>query len=153
VPHDRGAKLEGSTSQQRRIVVGVDGSPESDRALDWAISEAKQHDAVLEILTAWMFPMSIGYAFTTTVAEVRQSAQTVVDRAITRVTEVAPEVVVHGEPTEQPPAPALVRASKGADLLVVGSRGAGGFKGLLLGSVSQYCVRHACCPVAVIRCR
>ena len=135
----------------RRIVVGIDGSPESERALDWAITQAQEGDAALEIVTAWIFPMVLGYAFTTTVREVRQAAQDVVDRAIARVNEAAPRVVVRGMTTEQPPAPALVKASETASLLVVGSRGMGGFTGLLLGSVSQYCTRHASCSVVVVR--
>ena len=144
------SELEPSTTQHR-IVVGVDGSAESERALEWAITQAQRSGAVLDIVTAWMFPMVIGYAFTTTVDEVRQAARDVVDRAITRVTEVAPDVVVRGDPTEQPPAPALVSASEGADLLVVGSRGMGGFKELLIGSVGHYCTRHSSCSVVVVR--
>jgi nucleotide-binding universal stress UspA family protein len=97
-----------------------------------------------------MFPMNLGYSFTTTVDAVHQAARDVVDRAITHVTAVGPDVVVRGETIEQNPAPSLVHASKGADLLVVGSRGLGGFKELLLGSVSQYCVHHASCPVVVV---
>jgi nucleotide-binding universal stress UspA family protein len=95
--------------------------------------------------------MAIGYAFATTVDEVRRVAHDVVDRAIARVAEVAPDVVVHGEATEQSPAPALVMVSKGADLLVVGSRGLGGFHELLIGSVGGYCARHATCTVVVVR--
>jgi nucleotide-binding universal stress UspA family protein len=121
-----------------RIVVGIDGSPESARTLDWAITQAQQSGAALDIVTAWMFPMAIGYAFTTTVEEVRHKAQVLVDEAISHVTTVAPDVVVRGEATEQPPGPALVRASKGADLLVVGS-------------VGHYCMRHASCSVVLVR--
>ncbi|MGP0031516.1 MAG: universal stress protein [Acidimicrobiales bacterium] len=140
-----------ATPSERRIVVGVDGSPEGGRALDWAIAEARQRGAVLVVVTAWMFPMALGYAFTTTVHEVHQRARDVVEDAISHVADVAPEVDVRGVTPDQPPAPALVDVSKGADLLVVGSRGLGGFKGLLLGSVSQYCVRHAACSVSVVR--
>ena len=136
---------------ERRIVVGVDGSPPSDRALEWAIAEAQRSGASLHLVSAWMFPMALGYAFTTTVKEVRESAQDVIDRAMAKVGEVAPAVPVSGETTEQSPAPALVAAAKGADMLVVGSRGLGGFEGLLLGSVSQYCARHATCSVVVVR--
>jgi nucleotide-binding universal stress UspA family protein len=139
------------TASTHRIVVGFDGSVGSTRALDWAISQAQRTGAVLDVVTAWMFPMAIGYAFTTTVDEVRRGALHVVDLAIRHVAEVAPEVVVRGEATEQSPAPALVTASKSADLLVVGSRGMGGFRELLVGSVGQYCVRHARCSVAVVR--
>jgi len=135
----------------RRIVVGVDGSPQGNRALDWAITQAKEQGLVLDVMTAWLFPMTTGYAFTTTVHDVHQAAQDIIDRAITHVAEVAPDVVVRGESTEQAPGPALVRASAGAELLVVGSRGLGGFAGLVVGSVSIYCVRHAACSVTVVR--
>jgi nucleotide-binding universal stress UspA family protein len=136
---------------QRRIVVGVDGSPPSERALDWAIGEAQRSGAALHIVTAWVFPMALGYAFTTTVDDVRREAQARVDRALAHVREVAPGVHATGETTEQLPAPGLVAAAKGADLLVVGSRGLGGFEGLLQGSVSRYCTRHATCSVVVVR--
>jgi nucleotide-binding universal stress UspA family protein len=134
-----------------RIVVGVDGSEESARALDWAITQAQQSGAVLEIVTAWMFPMAIGYAFTTTVDEVRNKALKLLDQAISRVDDVAPDVVVRGKTNEQPAGPALVTASKGADLLVVGSRGMGGFEELLVGSVGHYCMRRAACSVVIVR--
>jgi nucleotide-binding universal stress UspA family protein len=136
---------------ERRIVVGVDGSPPSERALDWAVAEVRRTGAALHLVSAWTFPMALGYAFTTTVHEVQQSAQDVIDRAVAHVGEVAGDVTVTGETSEQAPAPALIAAAKGADLLVVGSRGLGGFRGLLIGSVSQYCTRHATCSVVVVR--
>ncbi len=97
--------------------------------------------------------MALGYAFTTTVDDVRRSAQDAIDRAKALVADVAPGVPVSGETIEQAPAPALVAAAAaaGAQLLVVGSRGLGGFQGLLMGSVSQYCTRHAPCSVVVVR--
>ena len=135
----------------RRIVVGIDGSPPAERALDWAIGEAQRRAASLHLVAAWLYPMALGYAFTTTVADVRQSAQDAIDRALAHISEDAPGVAANGETVEQQPAPALVAAAEGADLLVVGSRGRGGFEGLLLGSVSQYCTRHATCSVVVVR--
>jgi nucleotide-binding universal stress UspA family protein len=144
------AALEPSASQHR-IVVGIDGSSESVRALDWAITQAQQSGATLDIVTAWMFPMAIGYAFTTTVEEVRQQARSLVDDAISHVADVAPDVVVRGEANEQPPGPALVEASQGADLLIVGSRGMGGFEEMLVGSVGHYCMRRAPCSVVIVR--
>jgi len=149
LPGSGSAELEAPASAQR-IVVGFDGSEAAEKALNWAIGEAERSGSILDIVTAWMFPMALGYAFTTTVHEVQAAAQGVVDRAITHAAEVAPDVVVRGETTEQPPAPALVAAGNGADLLVVGSRGLGGFNGLLLGSVSQYCARNAVCSVVVV---
>ena len=142
--------LEPSPSEHR-IVVGIDGSAESVRVLDWAITHAQQSGAILDIVTAWMFPMAIGYALTHTVDEVRDKARSLVDEAISHVATVAPAVVVRGEAIEQSPGPALVRASKGADLLVVGSREMGGFEELLVGSVAHYCTRHASCSMVLVR--
>ena len=139
------------SASQHRIVVGIDGSSESAGALDWAVTQAQQTGALLHIVSAWMFPMAIGYAFTTTVDEVRDKARSLVDEAISHVAEVAPDVVVRGEAIEQPPGPALVTASKGAELLVVGSRGMGGFEELLVGSVGHYCMRQASCSVVLVR--
>ena len=136
---------------EHRIVVGVDGSHSSRRALTWAIAEAQGTGGSLRLVSAWMFPMALGYAFTTSVHDVHAAAQDVVDRAVAHVAQVAPEVAVTGETSEQPAGPALVAAAKDAELLVVGSRGHGGFEGLLLGSVSQYCTRHAACSVVVVR--
>ncbi len=95
--------------------------------------------------------MAIGYAFTTTVAEVRQKALDLLAEAVSHVAEVAPDVVVRSEANEQPAGPTLVMASKGADLLVVGSRGMGGFEELLIGSVGHYCMRRASCSVVIVR--
>ncbi len=134
-----------------RIVVGVDGSPSSQRALDWAIDEARRSGASLHLVAAWMFPMALGYALTATVHQVHQAAQDVIDGALAHVAERAPTVTATGETVEQLPAPALVTAAKGADLLVVGSRGHGGFEGLLQGSISLNCTRHADCSVVVVR--
>ena len=139
------------TDEACRIVVGVDASESSGRALTWAIGEAQRAGGSLFLVNAWMFPMALGYAFTTTVHEVHEAARDVVDRAVARVAEAAPEVAVSGETVEQPAGPALVAAAKDAEILVVGSRGLGGFEGLLLGSVSQYCTRHATCSVVVVR--
>ena len=144
------AQLEAPASNYR-IVVGIDGSEHGAKALDWAVAEAQRTGAILDIVAAWIFPMTYGYAFTTTVEAVRQRARQLVDNSITHVTEVAAGVVVRGETWEKPPAQALVEASADADLLVVGSRGMGGFVGLLLGSVSQHCTRHAHCPVVIVR--
>jgi nucleotide-binding universal stress UspA family protein len=136
---------------RRRIVVGFDGSGPSIRALDWAITEAAHIPAVIEVVTAWTFPMVMGYAFTVSVSEVEQSARVLVDHALTHVADLEPEVVVRGEATDGAPGPVLARASEGADLLVVGSRGHGGWHDLVLGSVSSYCARHAPCSVVIIR--
>ena len=134
-----------------RIVVGIDGSESSERALDWAVTEAARRDAPLHLVTAWMFPMAPGYAFTATVPQVREAAAEACERAGDEVRRRAPQLRVSTQTVQQTPGPALVAASEGADLLVVGSRGLGGFEGLVMGSVSQYCARHASCSVVVVR--
>jgi nucleotide-binding universal stress UspA family protein len=119
--------------------------------LAWAIGEATRTQATLHLVTAWLYPMAYGYAFTSTVPGVHHRAQEIVDEAVTRAGETAPDLTVTAESVEQAAGPALVAAATDADLLVVGSRGIGGFEGLLLGSVSQYCSRHARCSVVVVR--
>ena len=135
----------------QRFVVGVDGSDGSAKALDWAIAEAIRSPTCLELVTAWMFPMAIGYAFAETPEMVRQQAQQIADMSVSHVASVAPDVVVRSTLRQAEAGPALVELSKGADLLVVGSRGDGGFRDLLLGSVGTYCARHAHCPIVIVR--
>ena len=140
-----------ASPESARIVVGVDGSEASERALDWAVTEATRSGAPLHLVTAWMFPMAPGYAFTATVPQVHEAAREVCERAADEVRGRAPQLRVSTETVQQTPGTALVAASDGAGLLVVGSRGLGGFEGLVMGSVSQYCARHASCTVVVVR--
>ena len=135
----------------RKIVIGVDGSDGSTKALDWAIAEALRAPAILELATAWMFPMALGYVFAKTPAEVRQQVQRIAELSVSHVADVAPDVVVRSTLREAEAGPALVELSTGADLLVVGSRGHGGIHELLLGSVGTYCARHAHCPIVIVR--
>lgn len=129
-----------------RVVVGIDGSEGGIRALEWAAAEADRSGAVLEVHTAY----GTGYVFITP-SEVHQTMQRLIDEAVDHVVTTAPGVVVKGVIHEGAPAKALIEASRGADLLVVGSRGLGGFSGLLLGSISQACSLHAHCPVVIVR--
>lgn len=135
----------------RRVVVGVDGSEGSVKALDWAIAETIRFPASLDLVTAWLFPMALGYVFAKTPDEVRRQVQRIVDSSASYVAEVAPEVVVRTALHEGEAGPTLVDLSTGADLLVVGSRGNGNIRELLLGSVGTYCSRHARCPVVIVR--
>ena len=128
-----------------RVVVGVDGSEGSDRALAWAAAEAERSGAILQVVTAF----KPGYEFITP-DEVRESMLQVIDRATSQVAALAPTVKVEGDYHEGSPAEVLINTGHHADLLVVGSRGQGGFRGLLLGSVSQQCSLHADCPVVIV---
>lgn len=128
------------------IVVGVDGSRGSLRAVEWAAAEARRRGGVLEIHTAY----NPGYVFVTA-DDVRQAMQRIIEEATSAAAEVAPDIPVRGIAHEATPARSLITASRDADLLVVGSRGLGGFAGLLLGSVSQKCSLHAHCTTVIVR--
>jgi len=135
-----------SAGSRHRIVVGVDGSEPAARALDWAAAEADRSGAVLEIHTAY----EPGYVFVSQ-DEIQEGMDGLVGEAAERVATLAPRVTTTTETHEASPATVLIEASDGADLLVIGSRGFGGFKGLLLGSVSQKCSLHAKCSLVIVR--
>lgn len=158
-----------------RIVVGVDGSQASHDALRWALEEAQLRRAELHVVHVYgpvgeESPYSASYAYSPdmrTAERIKdderkwrdERQRTVHDRAERIVADVVKSVgddagevdikreVIAGAKSAQ----SLIDRARNADLLVVGSRGRGGFKGLLLGSVSQQCVQHATCPVVVIR--
>ena len=136
----------------KRIVVGVDGSPSSMRALRWAIRQAKLAGAEVEAVTAWSYPSGYGWAsFGEGAVDFEGDAGKILFEALAEVSGIAPDVVVEPLVVQGHAADVLVRAAEGADLLVVGSRGHGGFAGMLLGSVSQHCVHHASCPVLILQ--
>lgn len=142
----------------KRIVVGVDGSPESLTALRWAYEEATHHSASLTVLTAWhapTIPMMPPYGSVPPEdyeSQPRREALALLERLTADLVPQSPAVDVRTSLEEgSNPAKVLIERSKEADLLVVGSRGHGGFAGMLLGSVSQHVVSHAECPVVVVR--
>jgi nucleotide-binding universal stress UspA family protein len=140
------------TALQHRVVVGIDGSNSSLQALQWAARQAQLTASTLEVITTWEWPVSWGWNMPLPEGyNPAADAQAVVDTAIEAVRKAYPGLDVEGRVLEGHPAPALVDASRDADLLVVGSRGHGQFAGMLLGSVSEYCVGHAQCPVTVLR--
>ena len=139
--------------KQHRVVVGVDGSATARRALAWALEEARLRSAELEVVMTWEMPVMTPYGgFTPPFAELEAAATATIEEMVQSVTAAAGTAGVAVLPSVvmAQPAGALIDASKGADLLVVGSRGWSTFTGLVLGSVSQQCVTHAECPVAVI---
>ena len=141
-----------SQSGGGRIVVGVDGSPPSLDALSWAARQAELTGAGLEVVMCWEWPSSLGWAVPVPddfdpEGDIRRT----LDTALTPVRAAHPGVALEGRVVEGHPAPVLVEASKDADLLVVGSRGHGGFVGMVIGSVSEHCALHARCPVLVYR--
>jgi nucleotide-binding universal stress UspA family protein len=138
------------------IVVGVDGSEGSRKALAWAVAEAKLRNTQLRVVSAWELPTV--YAAPGFVPPVdfdpeayEKAASRIVDSALEEQQSATQDIEIDRVVTNGHAAHVLVDASADAELLVVGSRGRGGFAGMLLGSVSQHCVQHAHCPVVVIR--
>jgi nucleotide-binding universal stress UspA family protein len=135
-----------------RIVVGVDGSPSSKAALVWALRQAERTGAVVEAVTAWWYPSGYGMAPTLDgTVDFEGDAGKTLAETLAEVSGVAPDVRVGPRVAYGHPAWVLLEAARGADLLVVGSRGHGGFAAALLGSVSRHCVQHAPWPVLVVR--
>lgn len=140
----------------RRIVVGVDGSPSSKVALAWAVSQAELTGASVEAVIAWHYPVMVGgvpFAPIEAVqtADYGEFAATVLNGAVRETVDPNGPVKVSLTVREGNATRVLLDACDGADLLVVGSRGHGGFTEALLGSVSQACVHHARCPVVIVR--
>jgi nucleotide-binding universal stress UspA family protein len=132
-----------------RVIVGADGSEDSRRAIRWAAEEAKFRGAVLEVVHAWtLLGQPDDGTFNPTYGE--DEARQFLDAELDAVGDALDGVDVERTVVCDLGAPALIDAGKRADLLVVGSRGRGGFRGLLLGSVSSQVVQHAPCAVAVI---
>jgi nucleotide-binding universal stress UspA family protein len=134
-----------------RIVVGVDGLESSTAALRWAIHQAKLTGAVVEAVTAWHIPAGTGWAPPTDWPDYEDDARSILCEAIAEMCAVDPDVQVCPRVVEGRAGQVLVEAAEGAELLVVGCRGHGGLTEALLGSVGQYCVHHAPCPVVIMR--
>lgn len=136
------------------IIVGVDGSSHSQRALEWAAREAAARHMSLTVLTVHQavrgFAGPVAYpGDLSTTEHARELAQAETDKALEAIGAQQPTEVtvraVNGLPAQE-----LLSAAEGAEMLVVGSRGAGGFTRLLMGSVSSQVAHHATCPVVVI---
>lgn len=147
-----------------RIVVGVDGSASSRAALRFALEEAQLRGATLVAVSAWRLPLSeVPGPFLLELpptpmpaldelqADLGSRVEATLDAALRDTAGAEPAVRIERVVVEDAAAHALIDAARGADMLVVGSRGHGGFPGLLLGSVSGQCVHHAPCPVVVVR--
>ena len=134
-----------------RIVVGVDGFESSTAALCWAIHQAKLTGAVVEAVTAWHIPPSSGLVAANDMPDYQDDARMILTEAIIETCTIDPDVEVRPRVVEGRAGAVLVQAAEGADLLVVGNRGHGGLAEALLGSVGQYCVHNAPCPVVIMR--
>jgi nucleotide-binding universal stress UspA family protein len=144
-------------TQWKQVVVGVDGSEDSRRALQWASEEASEHGAELVVVSSRTQPLLLptlqhsGVTSETDPTRVAENTKAMLEKTLSEVLGDSPSVSVKSSVVEGSPAKILIDLSGSADLLVVGSRGVGGFTGLLLGSVSQHVAAHAQCTVAVVR--
>ncbi|MEU2632072.1 universal stress protein [Kitasatospora sp. NPDC007106] len=142
--------MDDGTGRAPRIVAGVDGSPAAEEALRWAVRQAALVGGTVDAVIAWDYPTSYGWPSPILEGvDLEGDARRCLAEAVGKVTGGDGQVrqlVVQGHP-----AAALLEASEGADLLVVGNRGHGGFAEALLGSVGQHCVHHGRCPVVVVR--
>ncbi|NEM06271.1 universal stress protein [Geodermatophilus normandii] len=137
------------------LLVGHDGSSGAQEALVWAADLAGRTGSTLHVLRAWSMPTaprpsSREPGFVPPLADYEQAVRDDLDRCVAAA-ELDPAVRVRTHVVHRPASEALMGAAEGADLLVVGARGLGGFAGLLLGSISDQCIRHAPCPVVVVR--
>jgi nucleotide-binding universal stress UspA family protein len=156
-PGDRASRPPG----RGRIVVGVDGSTGSLTALRWAIEEARAHSRTLHAVTAWHYP-ELGYGYgdgwtqapdqgaDSIAAAAEKALEAAVDQTAPPGSDLDHTVTITKATVEGHASQVLLHEAQGADLLVVGSRGHGGFVGLLLGSVGHHLVTHARCPTVVV---
>ena len=145
-PNDR------TETSEHRIVVGIDGSGSSLRALEWAAQQAELTGATLEVVITWQWPRSYGWTIPVPDDfDPAADAAATLSHAVDELKVAHPGITVTSKTVEGHPAQVLIDLSVGADLLVVGSRGHGEFAGMLLGSVSGHCVTNASCPVLILR--
>jgi nucleotide-binding universal stress UspA family protein len=133
-----------------KVVVAVDGSSCSEQALRWAARQASISGGELHAVTAWHFPNTYGSAIVMDDGDWAENGRMVLEQALTETLGPAEADSVQRHVLQGHPAQVLLDQAADADLLVVGSRGHGGFAGMLLGSVSQHVVAHAPCPVVVV---
>ncbi|MFY9892271.1 MAG: universal stress protein [Streptosporangiaceae bacterium] len=140
----------GPATGEGRIVVGVDGSRQSQLALRWAAHFAAIFGARLDVVGCWEYPPSYGWAAVAPEWSPGDDMQKVLEETVQAVFGTEPPKGLQLRVVEGGAAKVLLDASEGAAILVVGSRGHGGFAGLLLGSVSAIVAEHSSCPVFIV---
>lgn len=140
------------TPNPHDILVGVDGSPSSLAALEWAACQAERTGSAIHAVTTWEWPKSYGYPIpVSSDFDPAGEAAKILEEAVGATRGAHPGVSIRTSVIEGATARILIDASRDAELLVVGCRGHGELAGMLLGSVSEQCVTHAHCPVLVVR--
>ena len=137
-------------TQFNKIIVGVDGSPSSNAALEWAAQEAEIRGSTLELIHAWNYP-NLGYeGYVAVLEDFEKDASALLDEVVAFVRKNYPKLQLVSSLIQGPTAQTIMDRAKEADMVVVGSRGRGGFSALLLGSVGQQLVHHCPAPVVII---
>jgi nucleotide-binding universal stress UspA family protein len=133
------------------IIVGIDGSDFSKAALTWAAVQARLTGSPLEAVISWAFPTNLGYIGGLPDIDFAGDAKATVEQTIHEVLGDHPGLEIRARVVEGHAALVLTELSANASLVVVGTRGHGGFVGLMIGSVSEYVAAHSHCPVVVVR--
>jgi nucleotide-binding universal stress UspA family protein len=139
-----------SPSPRSKIVVGVDGSRSSGQALRWAARQAGLTGGEVHAVTTWHLPGTSGWDTVLDDVDWADNARQTLATALQEALTPAEVQRIHRHVVQGHPARVLVDSAADADLLVVGSRGHGGFTGMLLGSVSLHVIAHAACPVLIV---
>lgn len=138
-----------------KIVVGIDGSEGATHALRWAAEEAKLRGSTLQIVYSWQYPLYVTsepiYMPPPDKDLIIKAAIATAQKLVTDIGLAEMGVVYTIETPQGRPGAEVLRLAADAELLVVGSRGAGSVRELLLGSVSNYCAHHSTCPVVIVR--
>lgn len=133
-----------------KVIVGVDGSPSANTATAWAAQEAELRGASLELIHTWNYP-NLGYGgYVAVLEDFEKDASAILDEIAQKVRDHHPSLTIISSLIQGPTAQSIIERAKEADMVVVGSRGKGGFTGLLLGSVGQQLVHHCPAPVVII---
>lgn len=137
----------------RKIVVGIDGSQSSIRALTWALREAKRHSAAVHVVHVWNIPQVIdplGIAIFAPFDDLAAAAQDLLKHVMETVASLVGDTSVTTSVEQGSASQHLLDAASTADMVVVGRRGHGGFLGLLIGSVAEQIAHHAKCPAVIV---
>lgn len=149
-----GDTTDGGEEMSNHLIIGIDGSPESEAAMHWGLEEAARRGVEVELIYALAVPVvSDAYGMVMTrpdIDELTLYSQGLLDAALAAARAAAPELTITARLASGPPAAVLIEASKHADALVVGTRGLGAISGKLLGSVSVRLAGKSVCPVYIV---
>ena len=140
-----------SAASEGKIVVGVDGSEPSKAAMKWALRQARLTGGRLSAVISWDASPIYGWEAAPSRKDLNTNSAHVLGEVIAEVTGGSEDITIEREIANGHPAKALLNSAQGAEALVLGNRGRGGFSKALLGSVTAYITHHATCPVVVVR--